>query len=307
MTICISNVQQNKPSEKPGFLGMGKEIQDGIFMFEDQGENKIYSSMAEYESDLADDGELNNSKSISEIKKGYDKEMAPLLDELSELKGFCSFNLIFASEDTKDRVAELEAKIAEVKANKKEACKTEDTTLEDIANEYTKQSNGATQLSNSAQQNINGIDTSAKKANEDSADDKELINEKNEEIAKLREEMKQYEKEQKALQEEELAKAIEKAEKEYDPEKHGDNKEAYINKQVAGIIDPAKTQSTELKDELKALETEVSNLLDKIAGRNKINRQNSFTKLNMNVQNTYSTATSEHAETYKAKTLSIAA
>ena len=255
--------------------------------------------MAEYENDLADDGILNNSQSLDEIKAVYNDEIDSLLDELHEIEGFGSFGLIFASKDEKERAAELRAKIDEVKTEKAEACKTEDMTLEDIAENYAKDSKAASQLTEGAQQNIDGIDESANKASEDSSDDKELIKEKNEEIAKLKEEMKQYEKEQKAAQEEELAKAIEKAEKEYDPEKHGENKEAYINKQVAGIIDPNKTQSTELKDQLKLLESEVAGLQTKIANRNKINRQNSFTKFSMSAQSTFSTAATASAEEHK--------
>ena len=301
MTICVSNNQPNNPSPMLGATPWEKKQkeQEGIFMFEDQGENKIYSSMSEYEQDLADDGQLNNSQSLGDIKAVYNDEIDSLLDELYELEGFGSFGLIFASKDEKARAAELRAKIDEVKAEKAEACKTEKMSYEDIAENYTKESDAATELTDNAQKNIDGIDKSANKADEDSSKDKELINEKNEEIAKLREELKQYEKEQKAAQEEELAKAIKKAEKEYNPEKHGDNKEAYINKQVAGIIDPAKTQSTELKDELKSLETEVKGLFEKIANRNKINRQNSFTKLSINTQNTFTTATTASAEEHK--------
>ncbi len=310
MAISIeTNKKTNIPSGRVGdsFNPNNKKEQEGIFVFGNDTQKVIYNSMADYENDLADDGELNNSVKQTDIKEKYNDEIDALLDELYELEGIAGFKLWFSSDDEKEKAAELKSKINEVKAEKKEACKTEDMTLETIAENYAKESEAASKLTESAQENISGINTNASKANEATSDDKDLITKKQEKMAQLKEDMKQYEKEQKAAQEAELAKAVAKAEREYNPEKHGENKQAYIDKQIAGIIDPAKTQSTALKDEFKSLETQVKDLFAKISNRNTISRQNSFTKLNMNVQSTFTTAGTSHAEAYKEKTLNIAA
>ncbi len=279
MSLSISEILNSISNQTGTQVSKKSAAQDNEFVFEFEGLEYTYESKAAFMEDIKD-GTIDDGK-VSFIAKceKFAKDL-PLVGGLFE-----KYDRTHEGETESEALQETE--IAEA----------------------SKDINSANQLSKSAEQNIDGIDESAQKADEDSSDDKELINEKNKEIAKLKEEIKQYEKEQKAAQEEELAKAVDKAEKEYDPEKHGDNKEAYINKQVAGIIDSSKTQSTELQDQLKSLETDVKDLFSKIANRNKISRQNSFTKLNMNVQNTLNTSTAAEAEDYKKAitNLSVAA
>lgn len=273
MTLSITDILNNI-SNQMGLQGSKKsDSQNNEFVFEFQGVEYTYDSKAAFMEDIKDgtldDGEVSFIAKLEKFAKGL-----PVVG-----KQFEKYDRTHEGETESEALQETEIAAA------------------------SKDINGANQLNESAKQNVNGIDESAKALDENSTEDKELINEKNEEIAKLKEEIKKYEKEQKAAQEEELAKAVDKAEKEYDPEKHGDNKEAYINKQVAGIIDSNKTQATELKDQLKSLETEVTNLQTKISNRNKINRQNSFTKLNMNVQSALNTNATAEAEDY-IKTIS---
>ncbi len=258
-----------------------------IFMFEDaNGKEHYYLSIADYQADIQD-GKIDGSSNRDEV-----------------------FGLShFEDENDKFLFGEYEKFRNETKTLGQGMSFGEYKTLtaEEIAAYYEQESNSAATLTERRQENIDSIDRHKSVSNNNTSKDKEVINEKNEKIDELKKEIKEQEKAEKAAQEEELAKAIKKAEKEYDPAKHGDNKDAYIKKQTAGIIDSAKGQTTELKDQLKTLEAEVKNLFGEIANRNKISRQNSFTKLNMNIQNTFSTAATAEAESYKATTLSLSA
>lgn len=273
MTLSITDILNNISNQMSSQGSKKSDSQNNEFVFEFQGMEYTYDSKAAFMEDIKD-GTIDDGKIsfIARLEK-FAKDL-PVVG-----KQFEKYDRTHEGETESEALQETEIAAA------------------------SKDINGANQLNESAKQNINGIDESAKIADEDSTEDKELINEKNEEIAKLKEEIKQQEKEEKAAQEEKLAKAVDKAEKEYDPEKHGDSKEAYINKQVAGIIDSSKTESSSLRDELKTLETEVKDLQTKISNRNKINRQNNFSKFNMNVQSTLSTSATAEAEDYK-KTIS---
>ena len=268
MTLSIGNILNNALNQMGPQASKKSNAQDGEFVFEFQGREYTYASKAAYMEDIKD-GKIDNGKTtlIGNIEK-FAKDLAV-------------FGELFKSID--------------------ESRDTENTESEEIV-AAEKESEASEQLTTSNEHNIKSIDENANKTNEETSENKEVINEKNEKIDELKKEIKEQEKAEKAAQEEELAKAIKKAEKEYDPAKHGDNKDAYIKKQTAGIIDSAKGQTTELKDQLKTLEAEVKNLFGEIANRNKISRQNNFTKLNMSIQNTFSTAATAEAEDYK-KTL----
>ncbi|MBR1977650.1 hypothetical protein IKA15_05165 [bacterium] len=273
MTLGISNIL-NIPSDNSQAQAVKKnKAQGGEFVFEFQGQEYSYKSKAEYMEDIAD-GKLDagNASFIGKIEK-FAKDL-PLIGGLFE---------------------------AYDKKHEGEALKETE-----IANSQ-KESDAANQLTTSANHNIKNIDKNTDKADEKTSDDQKVIDEKNKEIDKLKAEIRELEKEEKAAKEEKIAQTVKKAEKEYNPEKHGSSREAFINKQLAGIMNTGKTKSAELKDQLKITETDVKDLLSDIANRNKINRQSDCAKLNMNIHNTLSTAATASEKNYQKQLVNLTA
>ena len=279
MTLGISNILNIPSNGNQAQAGKKNKSQNSEFVFEFQGQEYSYKSKAEFMEDIAD-GKIDdgNTSFISKMEK-FAKDL-PLVGGLFE-----AYDRNHEGKTESEALKETETADSE---NKSETAEHSTAT---------------------AQQNINSIDKDANTANEKTAEDEKVIDEKEQEIDELKEEIKEQEKLEQATKEKEMKQAADKAEKEYDPAKHGDSKEAYIDRQVAGLMNTGKTKSAELKDQLKIAETDVKNLFSGIANRNKINRQNNFTKLSMNVQSTFSTAATADEKNYQEQlaTLDVAA
>ena len=287
MTATVNNKNLNATYQQTQVNNTKPEVNpDNVFVFEDaNGDEFYYLSMAEYLTDI-EDGTIDNTR------KAGDMDSLCFFKDEEEKSKFEKF---------KDFMADIEMK---EKGMTFEEYKT--LTAEEIAEYYAEQSASATKMTEITQSGMDKVEKSRSDITETNSEDKDVTNEKNAEIEELKKEIKQLEEEEKEAKEEKIEEAVKKANEQYDPKKHGNDKEAYINKQVAGLTNTGKTKSAELKDQLKNLETEVKDLFSEIASRTKINKQTHLSRFNMCIKNTFSTAATLSAENARTKALNIA-
>lgn len=201
-----------------------------------------YQSEEEYKKDLSDgtlDGKIGSEAIQGATKTAWDGVST-------------NFNQSYDIELTANEISVLSS----LESNKNK--------LNILEGEYTAQES---QLI-SFQRKKENLQSEIEKIESKNSDEQKTIEEKQAEAQKTQEKIAKERIELKQEQQEEFYKAMMKAEKEYDPEKHGLDKNAYIAKQTSSILNKSLEVSSELVDKLSTLEGEIKSSQEQIKSNN---------------------------------------